>query len=148
MRKYATGFCFTSRDLFDGWNYKALGIPKKVYKGTYKCEEIPELLAKVFLYFMFFVLLDIIENNVTFVLPLLGNRHAMIHVKVFDGDEFQRLYSRGKFMGIDFLSSLFKGYQLFFAYNYREGEREKPIYINNKMKELFYSHINAGKVYY
>ena len=148
MARYATGFCFTVRDLFEGWNYKSLGIPIKVWRGKYKCECLPEMLGKIFLYFMYFVILDIIENNTTFVLPLKGNRHAMIHVKVFDGDEFQRLYSRGKFMGIDFLSSLFKGYQLFFAYNYRGGEREKPIYIDNKMKELFYSHINAGKVYY
>lgn len=147
-RRYAQGYCFTVRDLFLTWNYKKLGIPAKVYKDEYKCECVPEFLGKIFLYFMYLVLLDIIENNVTFVLPLTGNRHAMIHVKVFDGDEFERLYRRGKFMGIDFLSSLFKGYQLFFAYNYRGGEREKPIYINNKLKELFYSHINAGKVYY
>lgn len=146
--RYYTPFCFTSRDLFENWNLLALGISRSIYRDKYKCESLQEMVAKVFLCFMFFVLLDIIENNVTFILPLKGNRHAMIHVKVFDGDEFQRLYSSGKFMGIDFLSSLFKGYQLFFAYNYREGEREKPIYINNKMKELFYSHINSGKLYY
>ena len=146
--RYYTGFCFTSRDLFENWNYKQLGIGPKIYRDKYHCECPIEFLAKIFLYYMFFVLLDIIENNVTFVLPLKGNRHAMIHVKVFDGDLFQKLYSRGKFMGIDFLSSLFKGYQLFFSYNYRGGEREKPIYINNKMKQLFYSYINNGKVYY
>lgn len=145
---YHTGFCFTSRDLFENWNYKQLGIGPKIYRDKYHCECPIEFLAKIFLYYMFFVLLDIIENNVTFVLPLKGNRHAMIHVKVFDGDLFQKLYSRGKFMGIDFLSSLFKGYQLFFSYNYRGGEREKPIYINDKMKQLFYSYINNGKVYY
>ena len=145
---YKTGFCFTSRDLFDRWNWLQLGIKNEVYYKKYKCKSLDYFLAQIFLYFMFLVLLDIIENNTTFVLPLKGNRHAMIHVKVFDGDEFQRLYSGGKFMGIDFLSSLFKGYQLFFVYNYRHGEREKPIYINQKMKELFYGYINNGKQYY
>lgn len=145
---YKTGYCFTSRDLFEGWNLKKLGIPYKLIKGKYQCESLSEFVAKVFLCYMFFVLLDIIENNTTFILPLKGNRHAMIHVKVFDGDEFQRLYAGGKFTGIDFLSSLFKGYQLFFNYNYRGGERDKPIYINNKMKNLFYGYINSGKVYY
>lgn len=145
---YKTGFCFTSRDLFENWNWGQLGIKREVYYDKYKCKSTDYFLGQIFLYFMFLVLLDIIENNVTFVLPLKGNRHAMIHVKVFDGDEFQRLYSGGKFIGIDFLSSLFKGYQLFFSYNYREGEREKPIYINQKMKELFYGYINNGKTYY
>lgn len=114
----------------------------------YHCKSLDYFIAHVFLYFMELVLLDIINNNVTFVLPLKGNRHAMIHVKVFDGDDFQRMYAGGKFIGIDFLSSLFRGYQLYFSYNYREGEREKPIYINQKMKELFYGYINAGKEYY
>ena len=145
---YKTGYCFTSRDLFDGWDYLKLGIKKKVYYNKYHFKSLDYFLGAIFLYFMYLVLLDIIENNVTFVLPLKGNRHAMIHVKVFDGDEFQRMYAGGKFMGIDFLSSLFKGYQLYFRYNYRYGEREKPIYINNKMKELFYGYINSGREYY
>lgn len=145
---YKTGYCFTSRDLFDGWNCKNLGIKYSVYYDKYNFKSLDYFLGAIFLYYMYHVLLDIIENNVTFVLPLRGNRHAMIHVKVFDGDEFQRMYAGGKFMGIDFLSSLFKGYQLFFVYNYRGGEREKPIYINNKMKEIFYGYINEGKEYY
>lgn len=146
--RYKTGYCFTSRDLFENWNLKNLGIQRKVYRDEYGCESLEELVAKVFLLYMFYVLLDIIENNTTFILPLKGNRHAYIHVKVFDGDNFQKMYAGGKFVGIDFLSSLFKGYQLFFRYNYRGGEREKPIYINNKMKELFYNYINSGKQYY
>lgn len=145
---YKTGYCFTSRDLFEGWDYLSLGIKKKVYYHTYHFQSLDYFIASIFLYYMYLVLLDIIENNTTFVFPLKGNRHAMIHVKVFDGDEFQRLYAGGKFIGIDFLSSLFKGYQLYFRYNYRGGEREKPIYINNKMKELFYGYINNGKEYY
>ena len=146
--RYKTGVCVTSRDLFENWDWCKLGIKNEVYYKKYQHKSLDYFLAQIFLYFMFLVLLDIIENNVTFVLPLKGNRHAMIHVKVFGGDEFQRMYAGGKFMGIDFLSSLFKGYQLFFSYNYRHGEREKPIYINQKMKELFYGYINNGKEYY
>ena len=145
---YKTGYCFTSRDLFKGWDYLKLGIKKQTYYHKYHFKSLDYFLGAIFLYYMYLVLLDIIENNVTFVLPLKGNRDAVIHVKVFDGDEFQRLYAGGKFMGIDFLSSLFKGYQLFFRYKYRYGYREKPIYINDKMKELFYGYINSGKEYY
>ena len=145
---FKTGYCFTSKDLFCNWNWLQLGIKRQLYYDKYHYKCLEEFIASVFIYYMYFVLMDIIENNTTFILPLKGNRHAMIHVKVFDGDEFQRLYAGGKFMGIDFLSSLFKGYQLYFSYNYRGGEREKPIYINNHLKELFYSYINSGKEYY
>jgi hypothetical protein len=51
-------------------------------------------------------------------------------------------------MGIDFLNSNFKGYQIYFQYKYRGGWREKPIYINQKMKDMFYENINNGKQYY
>ena len=145
---YKTGYCFTSKDLFENWNWASLGIKRETYYDKYHVKCLEYFIAQIFLYFMYLVLLDIINNNVTFILPLKGNRHAMIHVKVFDGDQFQRMYAGGKFMGIDFLSSLFKGYQLYFSYNYSGGEREKPIYINKKMKELFYSYINSGKEYY
>lgn len=145
---YKTGYCFNSKDLFENWDWLSLGIKKQVYYNKYHVKCLEHFIAQVFLYYMYLVLLDIIYNNTTFVLPLKGNRHAMIYVKVFDGDQFQRMYAGGKFLGIDFLSSLFKGYQLFFAYNYRGGEREKPIYIDNNMKKLFYERINAGKLYY
>jgi len=145
---YKTGYCFNCHDLFENFKFSSLGIKKEVFYYKYHCKRVEDMVVQVFLFFMYLVLIDIIENNITFVLPLKGARHAMIHVKVFDGDQFQKMYAGGKFMGIDFLSSLFRGYQLFFSYNYREGEREKPIYINNKMKEIFYGYINSGKEYY
>lgn len=145
---YKTGYCFSARDLFDNISFDSVGLSSKVYKGKYYEDSIRNFSASVFLYFMLLVIMDIIENNVTFVLPLKGNRRAMIHVKTFSGDDFVRLYQQGKFDGIDFLNSMFKGYQLCFRYNYREGEREKPIYINQKLKDIFYQHINEGKQYY
>jgi hypothetical protein len=51
-------------------------------------------------------------------------------------------------MGIDFLNSNFKGYQIYFQYKYKGGWREKPIYINQKLKDKFYENINNGKQYY
>lgn len=145
---YRTGYCFTSRNLFDGWDCTKVGVKSSIFVEKYGSRSLNDFFGTVFLYFMYLVLLDVIHNGVTFRLPLTGNRRAMIYVKTFDGDLFQRMYAGGKFMGIDFLSSLFKGYQLYFSYNSRTGEREKPIYINNKMKEIFYKYINEGRTYY
>lgn len=145
--RYKTGYCFNCADIFETWNPNALGIPRSVYK-KYGYPSPRYFVTKVFMYFIELMLLDIIENAVTFVLPLKGNRYGYIYVKVFDGEQFERMYRGGKFMGIDFLSSLFRGYQLFFQYNHRHGVREKPIYINQALKEKFYGYINAGKEYY
>lgn len=145
---YKTGYCFTPKDLFETMNLRVLGIKRDYYRGEGKSEGLTYFVCKVFLYYMYLVLMDIIENNVTFCLPLKGNRSASIYVKVFDGDDFQKLYSAGKFTGIDFLNSMFKGYQIFYRYNCKSGDKEKPIYINNKLKDKFYSYINEGKIYY
>ena len=117
---------------------------------AYKQDMIRELCAQIFTYFFYLVILDIIENNVTFVLPMdkRGNRNSNISVKCFEGEAFQRLYRAGSFQGIDFLSSNFKGYRLNYQYDYNGGMREKDIYIDNKLKKIFYDNINNGKVYY
>ena len=146
--RYKTGYCFTARDLFDNFNLKALNIPTKLYYGVYKAQTLTEFCASIFTYCMYLIILDIIKNNVTFVLPLVSNREACIYVKPFTGDQFKKLYSGGKFIGIDFLSSNFTGYQIYFQYSYRGGVRDKPIYINSKLKKIFYDNINNGKVYY
>lgn len=146
---YPTDFCFTSQDIFDSAYKSKLGVNMKHVKA-YKQDTIKELCSQVFTYFFYLVILDIIENNVTFVLPLNkhGNRTANISVKCIDGDKFQKLYSLGSFKGIDFLASNFKGYRLMFQYDSNTGVREKNIYINDKIKKIFYDNINQGKVYY
>ena len=146
---YKTDFCFTSQDIYDTAYKSKLGITMK-HVRAYKQDMIRELCSQIFTYFFYLVILDIIENNVTFVLPMHKNgvRKANISVKCFDGETFQKMYQKGSFQGIDFLASNFKGYRLMFQYDSNTGIREKSIYINDKIKKIFYDKINQGKVYY
>ena len=144
---YKTGYCFTSRELYDTLNLKLLNISTKIVR-KYKMDCLQDLCGAVLTYCLYLIILDIIENNITFVLPLFGNREACFYVKMFDGEDFQKAYKAGKFLGIDFLSSNFKGYQIYFQYKYNGGWREKPIYINHTLKDKFYENINNGKQYY
>jgi hypothetical protein len=93
------------------------------------------------------IILDIINNNITFVLPTV-HKEAMIHVKQFMGETFRHMYNMGKFNDIDYLMSNFKGYQIYYRYQYKGGYREKPIYINSALKKIFIDNINKGKQYY
>ena len=144
---YRTDYCFTSMDLFDSKYKKKLGINMK-HVRAYKQDMIKELCSQIFTYFFYLVILDIIENNVTFVLPLFGDQEACIYVKMFEDEKFQRMYSKGVFSGIDFLKSGFKGYRLYLQYTYKGGIREKPMYISNNLKNIFYENINNGKQYF
>lgn len=148
--KFKSSHCFTNVDLFDNCNLQSLKLPKHMYKKENKNhrDTRKEYLASVYMYCLYLIILDIIENNVTFVLPLFGDQEACIYVKMFEDEKFQRMYSKGVFSGIDFLKSGFKGYRLYLQYTYKGGIREKPIYISNNLKNIFYENINNGKQYF
>lgn len=145
---YKSDHCFTTLDLFDNFDLSSVSLTRKITKGTHRKDTKKEFVSAVFMYCLYLIILDIIENNVTFVIPLFGNQEACFYVKTFDGEHFKKAYKKGKFMGIDFLNTNFKGYQIYIQYTYKGGVREKPIYISHKLKDLFYENINNGKQYY
>ena len=146
--RWKTGYCFTSKDLLETLNKKELNITTKMYK-EYKADTLSEFCAQILTYFFYLVILDIIENNVTFVFSLNSQvRSATLGVKCFENEVFQKQYAAGRFIGIDFLASNFKGYQLYMFYKKGTQWKEKPMFINKKLKDLFYEKINNGMVYY
>ena len=145
--RYYTGYCFTAYDLFETFNKKQLKIRRDTVQNKYGVNKKQLFCASVLIYCFYLILLDIIENNVTFVLPT-GNKEAVLQVKQFEGDIFKKMRQRGCFDRIDVVMSNFKGYQIYFRYQLKDGYREKPIYINEKIKKLFIDNINNGKQYY
>ena len=93
------------------------GLNKKLLKGRWvknRYKNPKQLASKIFKDCLYEILLDIIENNVTFVLPLKYGHYAEIYMKQFsdeisgiDGEavsndeEFKKLYKYGKFKNID-----------------------------------------------
>jgi len=145
--KYRLYYCFTSNDLYETinpskWNVTTATAEKSKYSTN------RQFCAAVLAYFFYLVFLDIIAHNVTFEFPLTGGHSANIYVKCFQDEEFYNLYAKGKFRGIDFLKSEFKGYQLYFQWRSYNKIREKPIYLGYKLTKWFYSKINQGKQYY
>ena len=145
---YKTGYCFSSVELFDNFDVTSVKMPSRYAQKYRNKDSKKEMFGEMLTYLLYLIVLDIIENNVTFVLPLLGNREGCFYVKSFTDESFKKMYRNGMFMGIDFLSSGFTGYQIYFQYTPGNGLREKPIYINNNIKEIFYENINNGMKYY
>lgn len=144
---WRTGYCFIPTDLYDNFNATALKVKRKLVSKKYSCVSKQEFCGKVLAYCLYLIILDMIENNITFMFPTVG-KEARFQVKPFTGEQFQKMYSKGKFAGIDFLSSNFTGYELCFRYQAPGGFKEKPMYISKNMKDKFYENINNGKVYY
>lgn len=145
--QYNTYHCFTCANLFEPVNPAKWNINEKLAL-KYGARTKRDFCGWVLTYFFYLVFLDMIKNNITFEFPLFRDKSAMFYIKCFQDDEFKRLYAKGKFMGIDFIASEFKGYQIF--YQWRKGSKfkEKPVYISNNIKYWFYDKINSGKQYY
>ena len=97
------------------------------------------------------ILTDIIENNATFKIQGVGYQGGEIHMEAITGSEFERVKSKGKFKGVDFLESFFTGYQM---YLYVHGKidnflhrRKFPIYVNRFLRDKLTQYTNEGRVY-
>ena len=67
------------------------------------------------------------------------------------GSDFEKVRKNGKFRNIDFLESLFTGYQM---YLYIHGKSDNflhrkkyPIYVNKVLRDKLVKYTNEGKVY-
>lgn len=137
-------FSFSQKDLYKRFPDR---MPKKwdpVKRGKTRKEICEKIFADVF----FEILLDIIENNVTFVLPLRWGEHAEISMDTIEGEEFKKMYKKGSFNDVDFVLSGFTAHRLKYTYKKGKQTRWKHIYINKALSKLLTKHTNEGKVYY
>ena len=148
MKHFALGWACNLNDLFVRFPYeKCKTICKTISTKIARRKKVKQ----VFTTGIEVILNDIIENNTTFILPPLGHYKGEIHFEPVKGDEFMDLRAKGKFSGIDFLETLFTGYQL---YLYIRGKRDIlfsrrkfPIYISNLYKKKLETLVNQGKTY-
>lgn len=139
-------FSYTPKEFFDSKEMRGMGINDIVSKAYGL--SISAFCGQVLAYFIYLVVLDIIENNLTFEFPLTGKHRAYIYVKCYQGEELNHAIRYGAFIGIDFVKSGFKAYRL--CYQRVNGNKiyNKSVYISYNLKRWFYDKVNSGKQYY
>ena len=142
-------YCFSPIELFDTFNTKQLKIRKDVVQKKYGLNKKQRICASVLIYCFYLILLDIIENNVTFVLPLFNGKRASIYARPIVGEDFKRARQHGAFKDIDVIASNFTGYQITYSWQSKDGSYTyKPCYISKAFKDAFIDNINKGKQYF
>ena len=147
ISRYSLGCAFTVSDLLYNFNYKRLKINCKQCKEIIGDQHRDKLAIKIFKTSFQLVIKDVIENNITFWLPLIGNKKCNIHMRRVQGDEFKNLRKAGKWKDIDILKSMFSGYEIGFYMLGNRTPRVKTIYVNNILKSQIVSNINKGISY-
>lgn len=148
MKRYALGWACNLSDIFVRFPFNKCKNLIQKYK-TKKLQK--QKIKQVFRTGVEIILNDIIENNVSFKVPSFQYNGGEIHFEPITGSQFKELRAKGKFSRIDFLETLFTGYQL---YLYLHGKndnflarRKIPIYMSSRYKKRMEDLANQGKTY-
>ena len=148
MKHYALGWACNLNDLFVRFPYeKCKSLMSKFKNKNLRRQKVKQ----VFREGVNCVLDDIIENNVTFKIQGIGYQGGELHMEAVTGSQFEDVYAKGKFKGVDFLESLFTGYQLY-LYIHGKGDnflhrRKFPVYFDKYFRDKLIKYTNEGKTY-
>ena len=136
---YSTGCAFNMDEMFMNFPYDKLEMSCEDCKKINKDPHRDVLVKKIFRECVKEVLNDIVDNNVTFILPTHG-RFAEMHVKRTYGEDF-------KWKDVDFLSSGFSGNEI--VLNIKSGNfiKSKTVYVDKNIKNKITENTNKGKQY-
>ena len=148
MKHMALGWACNLNDIFVRFPYeKCKSLIKKFKTKQLQRQKIKQVFREGTQQ----ILNDIIENNVTFKIQGVGHQGGEIHMEAITGSDFEEVRKDGKFKDIDFLESLFTGYQM---YLYIHGKSDNflhrkkyPIYVNKHLKEKLTKYTNEGRTY-
>ena len=144
---FALGCAFTIKDIYVGFPFKKLKVTCKQCQTLYKDPHKNILAERIFRSCLQLVLKDVINDNITFELPVYGKVKCDIHMKKVNGDSFKNLRKSGKWQDVDIFASLFTGYEIgLYLYGARTP-RVKTIYVNKSLKNIITKNTNEGKSY-
>lgn len=145
--RYALGCSFNISDLFFNFPYKKLKLTCKDCLKIIGDAHRSILVKRIFRASMRIIIQDIVERNVTFWLPLTGDKKCNMHMKRVSGKDFQRLRQAGKWSDIDIVNSNFSGYEIGFYMLGKRTPRVKTVYVDRHTKETISRYTNMGKQY-
>ena len=116
--------------------------------ATYPDGNKRDLAASIFTRSVQMVVDDIINNNVDFKFPTLGQTQAYLRMKRTTGQNFKKAFKNGKWNDVDFLTSNFSGYQIVLDMESKKRTtRQKDIYLSPKDRDRITENTNLGKQY-
>lgn len=143
---YAVGHSFNVDEMFMNFPYKKLKLTCEDCKRINGNKDRDTLVKKIFRDSVKVILNDIIDNNVTFILPT-NKGIADIHVRRTCGEDFKKARKRGKWKNVDFLSSNFSGNELVLSMKHNVFSKEKIIYVDKNLKSKITENTNNGMQY-
>jgi hypothetical protein len=144
---YSTGCAFNLDDMIMNLPFRKLTFTGEDCANVIKDNHRHRLVKKIFRECFKLVIKDIINNNVTFWLPLTGIRKCNMHMKKFQNKDFKNLRKSGKWKDVDFVKSYFTAYQIGFYMLGNRTPRTKLVYLNKELTKIITDNTNKGMPY-
>ncbi len=141
-------YAFSAEDLYINLDDKFLKGERAQFRTERRYGTRRRHAAAIFEQCFYEILLDIIENNVTFVFPLKYGNYAEIHMTTIEDEKFKDLYKQGRFQNIDFVATQFSTSRLEFMYKRSDRMIKVPIILRKELGRLLIQRVNEGKKYY
>lgn len=146
--KLALGHTFNAKELFQNFPISKLKMTKEQCIKEYSDGNKRDLASSIFVRSVEMVIDDIIENNIQFKLPGLGQTQSYLQMKRTEGSDFKQAFKNGKWRDIDFIKSNFNGYQIsLIMQSLKRTMREKLIYLSKSKSQKITEYTNKGKQY-
>ncbi len=142
--RYSLGCAFTLDEILETFPLKKLKSDCNKCKELYNDYHRHLLVRRIFKECFKLVINDIIENNITFHLPLTGTRKCYLCMDRTTGDAFKHYRQHGKWMDVDFLKSMFSGYWIGFYMMGNRTPRKKHIYVSRTLRDRITEKTNEG----
>lgn len=136
---YASSYGIRCCDLYCHLNYKHY-IPFATRDNKKECRE---LMGRILRYLIYLIIIDVIENNVTFKFP--EKCYSWIEMTPIHGDDFTNARQNGAFRDVDFLMSNFTGYVIYLRRTTKYGTRRTRLYVSSKYRDRITQLTNEGK---
>ena len=127
-------------------------LPEKLLKSTAvknRGRNRIELAAEMFDLCFYHILLDIVENNVTFVLPLKFGDYGELHILSVTGEAFKELWRKGYARKNDFVLTNFTANSLCYSFKMKnKSARRRHVKITGVAKQRLDELTLQQKQYY
>lgn len=147
MKNYSLGCAFNLNDIVYNFNYSRLKTTCKQCKQAINDNHRDLLVKRVFKECVKIIINDIIDNNITFHLPVQGAIKCDIHMRRYQDKIFKDLRRGGKWKGVDIFKSMFSGYEICMFLYGKRTPRIKSIYLNKELREKITENTNNGFQY-
>lgn len=140
-------YYFVLPDIYDNIDLKKVKVNRKALKLKYgKGYNIRAICCKMFVYFLYLIILDIIRNNITFIFPL--KKTMVLGIKKFKNEKVIEYLTSTKSQMYDIFGAGFVLPRITLFYEYMNKEiRTKEVVLNYSLTKEFFDNINSGKVY-